>query len=654
MTLAPAKAPSPGPAGPDRLETRQTVLIFVQIATHFAEMLRVADLLRASDRYRPVLLFMTDYTGSAGHREMCRARGVTYVSPTDFHRYVPADREPRRLLRLPAARAWATVRRSVVRTTVRARRGFTSMLRRAVAGAGLVGRRVVPVPATRALEHAWAPVRRAIRRVSMLVDPVGYLVVGAAIALVELVSRGLAWVGRRGQALGSVSRKAVTRGARGILTTRVPTVRELMQAGRIPRPIGAAAAVLLSALSMIAWPILVVLRPPLRRSALFAFGLLYARRPAWLPPDVRAQRHVLRLAPTLARAFDVRLLVIPEDNFYYFTNVFVRAVQQRGGHAVVVPFTIVNTLEWAEAFYRLPSYDLRRTVNFVTSFLFPRWVHRHKGVSVIMPPQQVLSNESLGIAPSLPWLINSGHADALAAESRFMEQYYLAAGIQPDRLRLTGSLSDDVLFRQLAAAAETRRRLYAELGLAADRPMILCALPPNQLEGDGRPECEFQDYRSVLHAFLEPLEALADDYNVILALHPRTTKSEAAAIEGLRARQSTRNIAELIPLCQIFVACCSATIRQAISCGIPVVNYDVFVYDYDDYKKVPGVATISGHAGYREVLTRLARSPEQYAHARHVQIEFAGQHTTLDGRAGDRLLSLFDELTASPDVRPGR
>jgi hypothetical protein len=492
------------------------------------------------------------------------------------------------------------------------------------------------------------PLRRAAGRGARLVDPVSDVARRAVAASGRSWSRLVAALERYREALWRISRSAlsaVAKGTRRLLLSRVPTIRELSGAWRIPRPLVAGAVVLASVLSTLAWPLLWVLRPGLRRGALVAFGLVYTRWPAWLPPDVRAQRYVRRLAPTLVRTLDVRLLVIPEDNFYYFTNVLVRAVQDRGGRAVIVPFTIVNTLEWAEAFYRLPQYDTRTVVNLITSFLFPRWVHRHKGASLIMPPQQVLSNEYLGIAPSIPWLINSGHADAIAAESRFMEEYYLTAGIPADRLRRTGSLTDDVLFRQLAAAPETRRRLSVELGFPADRPLIVCALPPNQLAGSGRQECEFHDYDSVLRAFLEPLDDLADEYNVVLALHPRTTSAEAAALAGCRARRSTRNVAELIPLGHIFVACCSATIRLAITCGIPVVNYDVFVYDYDDYKGVPGVATISSQTGYREALTRLARSTEQYEDARRRQAEFAGRHTVLDGHAGERLLTLFDELS---------
>src|SRR5690606_17964248 len=206
----------------------------------------------------------------------------------------------------------------------------------------------------------------------------------------------------------------------------------------------------------------------LRPLAKAAFRLVYARRSAMLPAAMRAQRFVWRLAPGLVRSLDVRLLIIPEDNFYYFTNFFVRAVHDHGGRALVVPFTIVNTREWAEAFHRLPSHDPGVPINGLIATLFPRWMHRYRSRTLTMPAQQVLSNETFGVAPRIPWLINSGHADAIAVESPFMQRYYLAAGIEPGRLRLVGALTDDVLYRQRLDADDARRRLYRELGLEED------------------------------------------------------------------------------------------------------------------------------------------------------------------------------------------
>jgi hypothetical protein len=78
------------------------------------------------------------------------------------------------------------------------------------------------------------------------------------------------------------------------------------------------------------------------------FGFVYRSVPGLLPDDVRAQRYVWSMADRMLAESDVRLLVLPEDNFYYFTNLLVKAVHARGGKALIVPFTVVNMLEWSE------------------------------------------------------------------------------------------------------------------------------------------------------------------------------------------------------------------------------------------------------------------------------------------------------------------
>jgi hypothetical protein len=353
----------------------------------------------------------------------------------------------------------------------------------------------------------------------------------------------------------------------------------------------------------------------------------------------------------LLDAHRIGLVVLPEDNFYYFTNFYVKAVQSKGGAAIVVPFTIVNMLEWAEAFYREPSHDADLLINSVIAFLFPNWRHRHRGRSLVMPFQQVLCNEYFKTAPPMPWLINSGHTDAIAVESAFMHKYYLRSGIKSHRLHLTGALYDDVLHNAQTHAPSLRQALYQRLGLPAGRPMLLCALPPNQLNGAGRSQCDFSDYLHVIEAFLVPLRSLHTTHNCVLSLHPRINPAVLEALDLREFRIATDSVAGLIPLSKLYIASCSATIRLAINCAVPVVNYDVYRYDYDDYKAVPGALTTEEQVEYNDAVARLCTSPQAYGETRELLHRFATEHALLDGQAGTRLLALMDQMTAQARVR---
>lgn len=406
-------------------------------------------------------------------------------------------------------------------------------------------------------------------------------------------------------------------------------------------------AVLAALLRLLVYP----LRGPLRRLAVALFGVWYQQFSTYLPPDIRALQYIQWALPGLLDAHDIRLLVLPEDNFYYFTNFYVKAVHDRGGAAIVVPFTIVNMLEWAEAFYKEPSHNADLLLNSAMAFLFPRWRHSHRGRSLVMPFQQILCTEYFGTAPPVPWLINSGHADAIAVESAFMYKYYLRAGIEEKRLRLTGALYDDALHHARIHADVLRENLYRRLRLTPGRPMLLCALPPNQLAGAGRATCDFSDYAKLLEAFVQPLRGLVDTYNCVLSLHPRIDSNSLAALDLGLIRVATENVASLIPLSHLYIASCSATIRLAINCGVPVVNYDVYRYDYDDYKGIPGVLTTEENAAYQQAVLRLCTEPQVYADSQRQLQAFAAEHAVLDGQAGDRLCAIMDALLPKPRCR---
>lgn len=386
------------------------------------------------------------------------------------------------------------------------------------------------------------------------------------------------------------------------------------------------------------------LRAPLRQLAVSLFGLWYRRFTRYLPPDILAQYYVARSIPGLLDAHDIGLVILPEDNFYYFTNFYVKAVHNRGGGAIIVPFTIVNMLEWAEAFYKEPSHDADLMINAIIGFLFPNWCHKHQGRSLVMPFQQVLCNEYFETTPPVPWLINSGHADAIAVESAFMHQYYLRSGIKADRLHLTGALYDDVLHHALTHAPILRQSLYKRLRLPNDRPMLLCALPPNQLAGAGRTQCDFSDYLQVLQAFLMPLRRLGSTLHCVVSLHPRIDPNALLALDLTGFHIVSDSVAELIPLSQMYIASCSATIRLAVNCGVPVINYDVYRYNYDDYKAIPGVLSIEDQAQYEQAVTTLCTLPEEYNRIREVSRNFSATHAVLDGKAGERLLALMNKV----------
>jgi hypothetical protein len=354
----------------------------------------------------------------------------------------------------------------------------------------------------------------------------------------------------------------------------------------------------------------------------------------------------LRSARRLLHAQQAALVVLAEENVGYPTGIFVEAARRRQVPVLVVPYTMANALEPAEAVQAHRRCQVRGWARRVFATAYPQWVYCHNGSRLIrLPMAQALALEYLGLAPPNPWILNSGGANAIAVESEAMKAYYLRAGLPADRLVLTGSLADDVLSNGLLRRAERRRALYSRLGLPADRPMALSALPPNQL-GKSRTQCDFQQYQSLLRFWVDGL-AQANGFNKVLLLHPSVAHEDWRSLESVDCKIASEDTAEVIPLCDFYVASVSATIRWAIACGKPVINYDVYRYRYSDFQGMDGVITVEEQTDYVNTLRRMATEPAFFAEKARQQALEMERWGRLDGHAADRLLELCKTLTTN-------
>ena len=338
------------------------------------------------------------------------------------------------------------------------------------------------------------------------------------------------------------------------------------------------------------------------------------------------------------------LLIVPEDNVEYNIPMFVKAARERHIPSMVIPYTIANAREPAEAYWQNPRHLVRGLFRRIVARLFPNWVYTHRGRRLLrLPADHIVAQEWLGLAAPLPWVLNSGFADVIAVESEAIRQYYRRAGLPAEQLRTLGSLRQDEMFRYQKQARINRERLLSRLGWNDGRPVILCALPPNQHPED-RPDCEFSKYQDLLEFWAETLGSIKDCH-VIVNPHPRTPLQEIEHLERYGIRIVRDDIAQLMPLCDVFVASVSATISMALACGKPVVNYDVYRYRYDDFEGVPEVNTFELGTEFPQALrAALGRAEE-------IRSSSDGGWGVLDGKAGDRLIGLIRELTSANEVR---
>ena len=359
--------------------------------------------------------------------------------------------------------------------------------------------------------------------------------------------------------------------------------------------------------------------------------------------ELRNQTTIAKSCRRVLQIFGVRLVVVFEDNAEHSTGIWIGVSREALISNIIIPFTIADQLEPAEAHYNDPLYWADQGLfNRYASWLLPHWSYRHKDRDLVRRPgAAILAIETLGFAPPSPWLLNSSRADAIAVESARMREHYCKLGFPARQLVVTGSLMDDVMYYKAAQRDSMRK----ELGLDVRKCLVLCSFPPNQLTAT-RPDCEFSDFGSLIDFWLGQLVNLKDqiDCEVIVKPHPAL---EAQHVERLRSFPlvfTERETATLIPICDLYNTSVSSTIRWALACGKPVLNYDVFRYRYLDFRNEPAVITVEQRDEFTGRLAEICGVDGELASLTDKARVTSGEWGMLDGASDARLCALFRRL----------
>lgn len=308
------------------------------------------------------------------------------------------------------------------------------------------------------------------------------------------------------------------------------------------------------------------------------------------------------------RGFDAVLL--PEDVVGHIWPVAIAAAHKRGIPALVLPYTLANREEAVQSLKGLDDYQTRN--NELAARVYPRWRYQNGDVDLVrLPSGHIFAHEELGISPPDPWMMNSGFADRILVDSRASLDYFTAGGVPGDRQVVVGSVSQDRMFGLRQQRMLHLQELRAELGLAGEKPLLLISGCPNQLSASV-PFCEFATMQEVANFVGESVAPLAVHYDVLVRPHPNFMEF-GEMLQRFGLRTTAKPTAALVPLSDLFIAFASATIRWAIACGIPTVNYDVFHYGYRDFSTAAGVVMVADGAEFRQLVQALSPASPRLA-----------------------------------------
>jgi hypothetical protein len=356
--------------------------------------------------------------------------------------------------------------------------------------------------------------------------------------------------------------------------------------------------------------------------------------------DTLRPLYLLRAYGKLLRLHNVDLVVVTEDSVAGRSRALIEAAARAKVPVLLVPFTIPNPYEAARILGRGRAYQVGWLARILAA-LKPAWIlQAAEGRLIRVPVGQAIMNELVGIAPARPWIDNTGPA-TIAVESRAMMKLYRTMGVAERQLALTGSLADHVLELSLRERAGRQSELRERFRLN-DKPLLLCALPPDQLTHGGAIS-EFESYAELLAAWTAALRSAADSFAVVVRPHPRIDEPTLETLRQAGLAICQDDTATLVPLCDLYVAAISATIRWAIACGKPVLNYDVYRYRFDDYVGVPGIVNVFDVAAFKQALADLA-NPQRLASMTAAQETVGPDWGCFDGESGRRIQALIGDL----------
>lgn len=311
-----------------------------------------------------------------------------------------------------------------------------------------------------------------------------------------------------------------------------------------------------------------------------------------------------------------------------------------------VPFGYFKNDEFdAELTRRESLNELLRPIGLrkcLLRFLAPQWKKNGKFAgAVLLPDLYILAAEAMGITLENAWTVHGGVADVLCAESEETAERYASEGVRRGKIRVTGSPYCDVMFDVLAADAEAKRAFLRGRTIEPELVRILVSWPPSY--HDTRPgRSEFPSYGEMTRIVLGALKNI-EGARITVSLHPAAGEAARKALLDADIGISNDYVIELIPKHDIFVTSFSSTIRWATAAGKPVVNYDAYDWNFDQFNS----GGFYNEPRWAELISRvsdLVRSPTAYRAAAEAQAKDARRWGAVDGRATANIVETLEEL----------
>jgi hypothetical protein len=244
-----------------------------------------------------------------------------------------------------------------------------------------------------------------------------------------------------------------------------------------------------------------------------------------------------------------------------------------------------------------------------------------------------------GMAGAHPWVVGGGRVTIAAVQGQADLDEAERLVSTAERFHVTGQPSWDAMVR--IAGRECMPDSLRRGPAVNCAPRLICALP-QWGEHLQMPWSEHVGKIEQLCAILQ-----RSGFEAVLSLHPKAERERYQSLADRHNLQIAQQpLSEILPMADIFVASWSSTLRWSAMLGIPSINLDWAGQGYTLFAELTSLPMSRTPGDLEPLLSGFANDATgRQALGERLRKE-SSVYGTIDGQAGQRILSLIENLVA--------
>lgn len=277
--------------------------------------------------------------------------------------------------------------------------------------------------------------------------------------------------------------------------------------------------------------------------------------------------------------------------------------------------------------------------------LFPKWVKTVNKIDYLMlKPDVILAREAAGVSLMQPWRVYGSDADIMCVPSHQYKEHLINEGFCPKKIEVIGSINGDIVWSKVQQDAVVRESFRKPKKIQKGVVRVLLSMPPNYHATRGQYTCFPNSYNDLVEGVVCVLTNIPN-IELTVSVHPSAVTEDLVCFEALNIKVVKGGVVELIPQCDVYVTDYSSTIRWAIACGKPVINYDFYNFNLGVYSEASGVITVRKHLEYEKTVLKLTNEENFFNEIAGKQIAVADHWGVIDGLFIPNLIAVIERCS---------